>query len=58
MVYLLRSIFGQMFHLKKTKMVDSDFDLSDDWFEEEVFRWNTVKKRQFLFDLVEVTPDN
>ena len=30
-------------------MVDSDF---------EVFRWNTEKKRQFLFDLVEVTPDN
>ena len=42
---------------KKTKIVDSDFDLSDDWFEEEVFRWNTEKKRQFLFDLVEVTPD-
>ena len=57
MVYLLRSIFDEMYHLKKTKMVDSDFDLSDDWFEEEVFRWNTEKKRQFLFDLVEVTPD-
>ena len=38
-------------------MVDSDFDLSDDWFEEEVFRWNTEKQRQFLLDLVEVTPD-
>ena len=39
--------------LKKLKMVDSDFDLSL-----LVFRWNTEKKRQFLFDLVEVTPDN
>ena len=36
-------------------MVDSDFDLSgDEWFDEEVARWNTERKRQCLFELVEV----
>ena len=36
-------------------MVDSDFDLSgDEWFDEEVARWNTERKRQYLFELVEV----
>ena len=36
-------------------MVDSDFDLSgDEWFDEEVARWNTEQKRQYLFELVEV----
>ena len=36
-------------------MVDSDFDLSgDEWLDEEVARWNTERKRQYLFELVEV----
>ena len=36
-------------------MVDTDFDFSgDEWFDEEVIRWNTEKKRQYLFELVEV----
>ena len=36
-------------------MVDSDFDLSgDEWFDEEVARWNTERKRQYLFELVEL----
>ena len=36
-------------------MVDFDFDLSgDEWFDEEVLRWNTEQKRQYLFELVEV----
>ena len=31
-------------------MVDSDFDLiGDDWFDEELSRWNTQTKRQYLF---------
>ena len=39
-------------------MVDTDFDFSDDeWFEEEVHRWNTEQKRQYLFELVEVSFD-
>ena len=30
-------------------MLDSDFDLSgDEWFDEEVARWNTERKRQYL----------
>ena len=36
-------------------MVDTDFDFSgDEWFDEEVLRWNTERKRQYLFELVEV----
>jgi len=36
-------------------MVDTDFDFSgDEWFDEEVVRWNTETKRQYLFELVEV----
>ena len=35
-------------------MVDTDFDFrGDEWFE-EVVRWNTETKRQYLFELVEV----
>ena len=36
-------------------MVDTDFDFSgDEWFDDEVIRWNTERKRQYLFELVEV----
>ena len=36
-------------------MVDTDFDFSgDEWFDEEVTRWNTERKRQYLFELVAV----
>ena len=36
-------------------MVDTDFDFrGDEWFDEEVVRWNTETKRQYLFELVEV----
>ena len=34
---------------------DIDFDFSgDEWFDDEVIRWNTESKRQYLFELVEV----
>ena len=33
-------------------MVDTDFDFSgDEWFDEEVIRWNTGIKRQYLLVL-------
>ena len=36
-------------------MVDTDFDFSgDEWLDDEVIRWNTERKRQYLFELVEV----
>ncbi len=31
-------------------MVDADFDLSgDEWFDNEVVRWNTERKCQYIF---------
>jgi len=33
-------------------MVDNDFDLPEaEWFDGEVTRWNTERKRQYLFEL-------
>ena len=33
-------------------MIDTDFDFSgDEWFDEEVIRWNTERKRQYLYVL-------
>ena len=33
-------------------MVDTDFDFpGDEWFDDEVIRWNTERKRQYLFEL-------
>ena len=35
-------------------MVNTDFDFSgDEWFDDEVIRWNKERKRQYQFELVD-----